>query len=76
MILRIAWKRWLSTWRLIPAYCRGCGRDVHDFHVAGEIWARVAGGEGGVLCYDCFAERCVAAGVDPVWRLVPLEMST
>lgn len=69
---RVAWKRWLSRRQLIPAFCRDCGRDVRDFHVESATWERVAGAAGGVLCYDCFADRCPAAGLTSVWRLVPL----
>jgi hypothetical protein len=54
---------------LIPAFCRDCGRDVHDYHAPDAIWARIWGGPGGVLCYDCFCERCRAAGLPAVWRL-------
>jgi len=71
--LRVAYKRWLSRRRLISAYCRDCGRETRDFHIAAEAWVAAWGSDGGVLCYDHFADRCQRAGLPCVWRLVPLE---
>ena len=49
----------LKTYPLIEecARCRDCGRNVHDFLVPPKLWDKVIGAEGGVWCYDCFANR-------------------
>jgi hypothetical protein len=65
---RIAWKRLVSRWRMIPSYCRGCGCDVRDFVAPYWAWSAAARGDE-ILCYNCFADRCGQLGLDPVWRL-------
>lgn len=69
MSLRVLYKSLLRRVRCIPAYCRDCGRDVHDYQAPAEVWLQVWGNAGGVLCYDCFCERCADAGLPAVWRL-------
>jgi hypothetical protein len=59
---------------LVDSFCRDCGGKVRDFHAPDEAWRAVAGGVGGVLCYDCFCEHCDHAGVPSTWRLVPIEV--
>ena len=53
-------RRVLKTYRLIEdcARCEDCGRNVHDFTVPDKVWRQVYGSDGGILCYDCFADRC------------------
>ena len=52
--------RLLKTYSLIEdcARCEDCGRNVHDFIVPDKVWHKVYGSDGGILCYDCFADRC------------------
>lgn len=70
--LRVWFKSWVKQIIPMDSYCDDCGRAVHDFSVDDETWLKVCGGEGGVVCYDCFCESCRQAGVFPVWRLAPL----
>jgi len=37
----VAYKRLRSKRKLVPAFCKMCGRDVHDFVAPDEIWERV-----------------------------------
>jgi len=39
------------------ARCEDCGRNVHDFSVPDELWIKVYGSDGGILCFDCFCDR-------------------
>jgi len=57
----------------ISSYCRDCGRNVHDFDAPDWAWQQVWGDSGGVLCYDCFSERCHKLGIPPVWSLTNLR---
>jgi hypothetical protein len=56
---------------LINSFCKNCGRDVHDYIVPDEVWAKVRPTikNGNVLCYDCFCDKCAAHGLPAVWRL-------
>lgn len=58
-ILRFLNKYLLKTYPLIEdcGRCRECGRNVHDFKVPDWLWNKVWGNPGGILCYDCFANR-------------------
>ncbi len=58
-ILRFFNRYFLKTYQLIEdcARCRDCGRNVHDFTVPDWLWIKVWGNDGGILCYDCFANR-------------------
>lgn len=67
--LIVAWKRALSRVRLVPSFCKMCGRDVHDFDAPPDAWAAAVGDLGTVRCYDCFAEACSRVGIDPHWTL-------
>lgn len=68
--LRVAYKRWKSGRRLVPAFCKRCGRDVHDFVAPDDVWKKVADYTGmNVLCYDCFCDVCEEIGEQSVWRL-------
>lgn len=75
--VRVAFKRLLSRVRLIPSFCKDCGRTVHDFHAPDVIWRQIAPGNdgAGVLCYDCFCERCAKHGLPSVYTLhhIPVE---
>jgi len=69
--LRVFFKTLLRRLFLLPAFCRDCGRDVHDFRAPDEAWRAAWGpGGGGILCYDCFCERLRYSGQPEVWRLV------
>lgn len=70
-LIRIKWKRFLATRRLIPSFCKMCGRDVHDFVAPEDVWAKVEPEikNGAVLCYDCFCEVCKNVGAPSVWTL-------
>jgi len=57
----------------ISSYCRDCGRNVHDFDAPDWAWQQVWGDSGGVLCYDCFSERCHKLGIPPCWSLTNLR---
>jgi hypothetical protein len=61
-------RKFLITYPLIEdcARCRDCGRNVHDFHVPDDLWIRVWGDEGGILCYDCFCNRVDEMNIN--WR--------
>lgn len=70
--LRVLYKRLRSRFALVPAFCKSCGRDVHDYVAPPETWDAVEPTipGGAVLCYDCFCERCGALGLPEVWALV------
>jgi len=71
--LKLLNRKLLKTYPLIEdcARCRDCGRNVHDFYVPDELWAKVIG-SGGVWCYDCFCDRADRKlGVG--WRLELVE---
>jgi len=70
---RVAWKRLLSRAKLVPSFCKVCGRDVRDFVAPDDVWERVVGDRGTVRCYDCFADACARAGLERTWRLVKLD---
>jgi hypothetical protein len=71
MALRVALKMVLRKFRLIPSFCRHCGRNVHDFVAPSEVWEKVDPHikHGHTLCYDCFCEVCTKLGMPNVWRL-------
>jgi len=73
--LRVNYKRIKKRFCLIDSFCKHCGRDVHDFVVDDEVWAKVEPliKHGNVLCYDCFAEKCREAGLPGVWKLSVLD---
>jgi len=50
---------------LIFAYCRNCGRRVHDYFVPDEIWKEVTGIKdgSGIYCYDCFCKMADKKGL-------------
>lgn len=73
MKIVVWWKKLRSSWSLVPAFCKHCGRDVHDFVAPEKEWKWVAQlGWGSVLCYDCFCEGCAQVGMLPVWKLEKL----
>ena len=46
------------------ARCEDCGRIVKDFSVPDELWIKVYGSCGGILCYTCFRWRMVKQGLN------------
>lgn len=67
--LRVRWKLLLRRFILLDAFCKHCGRTVHDFQAPDAMWDRLTIRNGNVLCYDCFCEACQVAGLPTVWRL-------
>jgi len=53
------------------AFCKRCGRDVHDFSASDDVWDLVEPHIkfGHILCYDCFCEICGRIGLPVVWEL-------
>jgi hypothetical protein len=70
-VMRIKWKRFLANRRLVPSFCKMCGRDVHDYIAPDDVWRKVEPEikSGDVLCYDCFCEVCKNIGQPTVWML-------
>jgi hypothetical protein len=58
--LRVSYKLLRCRFRLVPSFCKVCGRDVHDFIAPGDVWQKVEPliKRGNVVCYDCFCELC------------------
>ena len=76
--LRLWYKLFLRRFRLIPSFCKICGRDVCDFCVDDEIWNQVKPyiKHGNVLCYNCFCNLYRKVTNKPVvWKLIPLDGS-
>jgi len=73
MRLRLYLKLLLRRFMLLDAFCKHCGRTVHDFRAPDAVWLKVALSirHGNVLCYDCFCEACIAAGLPGTWTLIP-----
>jgi len=71
---RVHVKLFLRRFVLLNSFCKHCGRRVHDFLVSDDVWRRIEPSirVGNVLCYDCFCETCVNAGLPSVWRLEPI----
>lgn len=55
----------------IEAFCKECGRTVHDFIAPDEVWEQIDKNikYGHVLCYDCFCEKCHELDLKCVWEL-------
>ena len=52
--------------------CRDCGRTYKMVWLASdELWMKIWGGENGLLCPDCFTERCDKLGIFIKW--IPSE---
>ena len=50
----------------VPTVCDDCGNAYRAvWYAPNEMWNRVMGGEGGMLCSDCFDARCEVYG-DPI----------
>lgn len=67
---KLMWRRL----RLIPMFCKQCGRDCVDFHAPDDAWEKVRPlipHNGNVLCYDCFVVLGRKAGLPGYWRLEP-----
>jgi hypothetical protein len=62
-LIRLYIKLALRRFWLIPAFCKVCGRDVHDFNAPDAVWPDGAT----VLCYDCFCEESDTT----TWNLTP-----
>ena len=74
----------LLYWRLfktkvlgfcVPSFCKNCGIEVRDFSVTDDIWKRIQPHikYGNTLCYNCFSDACVKAGLPANWRLEYLD---
>lgn len=46
-----------DDWYKPCSRCEDCGRIVKDFIVDDDLWIKVYGSDGGVLCYTCFRWR-------------------
>jgi len=70
--MRLRWKLLLRRYRCIPAFCKICGRDVHDFIAPDWAWHMIRPfiKYGDVLCYDCFCDLCEKARICSVWHLL------
>jgi len=79
MNLKVLYKLIKRKYRLIPSFCKVCGRDVHDFYVDDKIWNKVSKHikygniNDEVLCYDCFCELGKKENIFPEWKLVELD---
>lgn len=52
--------------------CDDCnGPNSPPWFAPSDLWNRVVGNEGGMLCPRCFIRRAQSAGVDGVWRVAP-----
>ena len=60
----------------MDSFCKGCGRDVHDFQAPEDAWAAVEPlvKHGSVLCYDCFCDLCKRVDYPTVWRLETIHV--
>lgn len=75
MKIKVLYKLFLSKFKLVPSFCKLCGRDVHDFVAPDELWKGVEPNitSGNVLCYDCFCELIRSKGHLGVFRLEEIE---
>jgi len=49
-------------------HCQDCGRAYeYVWYAEDDLWKELVGGEGGLLCMDCFNKRAVAARLPTVW---------
>lgn len=53
--------------------CQDCGRDYPLWHVEGDLWERVHGKYGGLLCPTCFDRQARAVGISIEFRAVPFS---
>jgi len=71
--VRVFLKLILRKFRVVPSFCKECGRNCYDFSVDDETWEKVQPliKYGNVLCYDCFCRKCEQIGLPTVWQLSP-----
>ena len=55
--------------------CTDCGGPNVVWHAPNDLWNRVMGGEGGILCPRCFIQRAKADGINEVWRVDTAAMA-
>lgn len=50
--------------------CHDCNKryDRTIWHAPDDLWLRIMGGEGGLLCPPCFDDRCKSLGLFLIWR--------
>jgi len=72
-VMRVRYKLFMLHYLHKPtnSFCKVCGRDVRDFSVSDELWAKIAPliKRGNIVCYNCFCDLCRQAGLPAVWEL-------
>jgi hypothetical protein len=53
--------------------CQDCGRDYPLWHAEGDLWERVHGTYGGLLCPSCFDRQAAAKGISIEFKAFPRE---
>lgn len=75
MNLTVIIKLILRKFKIIPSFCKICGRDVNDFIAPDDLWDEIKDDirYGNVLCYDCFCELVKSKGCLGVFKLEGIE---
>ena len=53
-------------------WCQDCGRDYPLWHAEGNLWDRVHGSPGGLLCPACFDRQARESGTPIEFRAFPV----
>lgn len=53
--------------------CQDCGHDYPLWHAEGNLWERIRGTTGGLLCPTCFDRQAHEAGVVVEYRAIPFD---
>lgn len=70
-MLRLLWHDFVTHGLFGPGgeRCQDCGRDYPLWHADGDLWDRVHGGPGGLLCPHCFDRQAVKRTARPGKRV-------
>jgi hypothetical protein len=71
--LRLLWHDFILHGLFGPGgeRCQDCGRSYPLWHAEGDLWDRVQGNRGGLLCPSCFSRRARESGLSVEFRAVP-----
>lgn len=73
--LRLLWQDFVVHGLFGPGgeVCQDCGRGYPLWHAEKDLWSRIVGGSGGMLCPSCFDRRARRLGLDIEFRAMPFE---
>lgn len=75
--LRLAWHDFITHGLFGPGHeiCQNCGRGYVLWHAEDDLWERVHGTPGGLLCPACFDRQALDAGVLIEFRAILFDRS-